>query len=54
MAPHLFGGQFSDLWGGRRIDTATAVFSNGLVHQAVRDKVKLPVPSAPEASREER
>src|SRR5207247_1155770 len=26
------GGQFSDLWGGRRIDTATAIFSNGIAH----------------------
>lgn len=33
------GGEFSDLWGGRRIDTATAIYSNGLVHRDVRAEV---------------
>lgn len=31
------GGQFSDVWGGRRLDTGTAVFTNGCVHDAVMD-----------------
>lgn len=29
------GGVFSDLWGGRRLDTGTAVFSNALLHPAI-------------------
>jgi histidinol-phosphatase len=38
------GGEFSDLWGGRRIDTATAIFSNGLVHRDVRAEVMVGAP----------
>lgn len=26
------GGRFSDLWGGRRLDTRTAIYSNGDIH----------------------
>lgn len=29
------GGRFSDLWGGRRLDTKTALFTNGAVHDDV-------------------
>lgn len=29
------GGTFSDLWGGRRLDTHTALFTNGAVHDDV-------------------
>jgi histidinol-phosphatase len=31
------GGRFSDHQGGRRFDTRTAVYSNGLVHDKVLD-----------------
>ncbi len=43
------GGTFSDVWGGRRIDTATAIFSNGIVHESVRRSVLAPAPPHPEA-----
>lgn len=43
------GGTFSDLWGGRRIDTATAVFSNGVVHEAVRRRLLACAPVHPDA-----
>ena len=29
------GGVFSDLWGGRRLDTGTAVYSNAALHPAI-------------------
>ena len=29
------GGAFSDLWGGRRLDTGTAVYSNAALHPAI-------------------
>jgi histidinol-phosphatase len=29
------GGTFSDLWGGRRLDTGTAVYSNATLHPAI-------------------
>ena len=41
------GGEFSDLWGGRRIDTATAIFSNGLVHRDVRAEATVAAPDVP-------
>ena len=47
------GGRFSDLWGGRRLDTETAVFSNaplaGALVELIRDHVgpEPPRPSAP-------
>jgi histidinol-phosphatase len=43
------GGAFSDLWGGRRLDTATAIFSNGAVHEAIRRRVLAAAPSQPDA-----
>ena len=42
------GGCFSDLWGGRRLDTGTAIFSNGLVHQRVLDDLAALAPSRPD------
>ncbi len=33
------GGRFTDLAGGRRLDTETAVFTNGLLHDAVLARV---------------
>jgi histidinol-phosphatase len=42
------GGEFSDLWGGRRIDTATAIFSNGLAHRDVRAEVMVAAPDRPQ------
>jgi len=41
------GGTFTDLWGGRRIDTATAVFSNGIVHEPVRRTIATAAPPQP-------
>lgn len=41
------GGRFSDLWGGQRMDTGTAVYSNGACHAKVLDLVaplRPPVP----------
>ncbi len=29
------GGTFTDLWGGRRLDTGTAVYSNAMLHPAI-------------------
>lgn len=43
------GGEFSDLWGGRRIDTETAVYTNGLLHQHARDIVGRAAPDGFEA-----
>lgn len=39
------GGRFTDLWGGRRIDTGTAIFSNGIVHESVRSAVAVGAPA---------
>jgi histidinol-phosphatase len=41
------GGRFTDLWGGRRIDTRTAIYSNGLVHDDMRSLVAASAPTAP-------
>jgi histidinol-phosphatase len=41
------GGRFSDLWGGRRIDTRTAIYSNRLVHDVVRSLVAPLAPASP-------
>ena len=41
------GGRFSDLWGGRRLDTRTAIFSNGLVHDELRSLVAPLAPALP-------
>jgi histidinol-phosphatase len=43
------GGRFSDLWGGRRIDTGTAVFSNGVAHEQARRVAQKQAPSRPES-----
>lgn len=34
------GGQFSDHWGGKRLDTRTAIYSNGSQHDAIIDALK--------------
>lgn len=41
------GGRFSDLWGGRRTDTRTAIYSNRLVHDVVRSLVAPLAPASP-------
>jgi histidinol-phosphatase len=41
------GGRFTDLWGGRRIDTRTAIYSNRLVHDVVRSLVAPLAPASP-------
>ena len=41
------GGRFTDLWGGRRIDTATAVFTNGRVHLAIETLARHHAPGTP-------
>jgi histidinol-phosphatase len=33
------GGRFSDLWGTRRLDTGTAIFSNGHLHMRVLERL---------------
>jgi histidinol-phosphatase len=42
------GGKFSDLWGARRLDTATAVFTNGQRHDEIRALACTPAPDIPE------
>ena len=42
------GGRFSDIWGGRRLDTRTAIFSNGVLHDDHRARAATFAPSAPE------
>lgn len=44
------GGRFADLWGGRRIDTMTALFTNASLMDATLALVQESVPSSPEAS----
>ena len=34
------GGQFSDHWGGKRLDTRTAIYSNGSQHDTIIDALK--------------
>ena len=43
------GGTFSDLWGGRRLDTGTAVYSNATLHPAILAiaAVSRPAPPGP-------
>jgi histidinol-phosphatase len=41
------GGRFTDLWGGRRIDTATAIFSNARVHDPVQTLARRHAPDRP-------
>jgi histidinol-phosphatase len=42
------GGRFTDLWGGGRIDTATAVFTNGHVHPPVETLARRHAPETPD------
>lgn len=42
------GGRFSDLWGGRRLDTRTAIYSNGLLHADLQRRAVAAAPDAPE------
>jgi hypothetical protein len=44
------GGRFTDLWGGRRIDTATAIFSNARVHAPIETLARRHAPDRPETS----
>ena len=41
------GGTFSDLWGGRRLDTGTAVYSNAALHQAILATAAVSRPAPP-------
>lgn len=41
------GGRFSDLWGGRRLDSRTAVYSNGLVHDELLSVIAPFAPALP-------
>ena len=41
------GGRFSDLWGGRRLDTRTAIYSNGFRHDELLSLVAPLAPSLP-------
>ena len=43
------GGRFTDLWGGRRIDTATAIFSSGPCHGQVLAIARRRAPGGPES-----
>jgi histidinol-phosphatase len=43
------GGRFSDLWGGRRLDTRTAIYSNGLLHDDLQVRAATAAPDAPES-----
>lgn len=42
------GGEFSDLWGGRRLDTRTAIYSNGLRHAELLRRAVSAAPNTPE------
>jgi histidinol-phosphatase len=42
------GGRFSDLWGGRRLGTGTAVFSNGRLHDDICKLARTKAPVVPE------
>lgn len=43
------GGRFSDLWGGRRLDTRTAIYSNGDLHDDLRARAVTIAPDTPES-----
>ena len=43
------GGRFSDLWGGRRLDTRTAIYSNGDLHDDLRARAAAIAPDTPES-----
>jgi len=42
------GGRFSDLWGGRRLDTRAAIYSNGVLHDHLRAQAATVAPAMPE------
>lgn len=42
------GGRFSDLWGGRRLDTRTAIYSNGDLHADLQSRAATIAPDTPE------
>ncbi len=42
------GGVFSDLWGGRRLDTGTAILSNGATHEFLTRRLRQKAPAEPE------
>lgn len=43
------GGRFSDLWGGRRLGTRTAIYSNGDLHDDLRSRAVTIAPDIPES-----
>lgn len=43
------GGRFSDLWGGRRLDTRTAIYSNGVLHDYLRAQAATVAPATLES-----
>jgi histidinol-phosphatase len=48
------GGRFSDLWGGRRLDTRTAIYSNGDIHDDLRARAGTIAPGTTESHYEHR
>ena len=48
------GGRFSDLWGGRRLDTRTAIYSNGDIHDDLRARAATIAPGTTESHYEHR
>ena len=42
------GGRFSDVWGGRRLDSRTAIYSNGVLHDEFRVRAATFAPGVPE------
>lgn len=40
------GGRFADLWGGRRLDTHTAVYSNGELFDEVMGAIAVAIPQS--------
>lgn len=47
------GGRFSDLWGGRQLDTRTAIYSNGLLHDELQARAATLAPDTPESHYEQ-
>jgi histidinol-phosphatase len=43
------GGRFSDLWGGRRLDTRTAIYSNGDLHDDLQGRAAIVAPDTSES-----
>jgi histidinol-phosphatase len=48
------GGRFSDLWGGRRLDTRTAIYSNGDIDDDLRSWAATIAPGTGESHYEHR